>query len=525
LTGYSIVRRSFSSGLLRVASEGDPAGKSIFSRVASRGSIGWNRNIRPASRREQFLFILSLICMLQIAWMRPSQSNSIFFWVRDFGDLETPEPGRPALRTASLPSALVLPQSPDTCAELLQTPRVALLFLTTGHLHHEATWKLWFKSAAGVIPLQTMAMSICKAELASQVLLSAARACKRNSTNVIDNQHLFSVYIHAPPAFAGYHDESLWARRVVTHRVATSWGAHTLVEATRHLIWEAFRDPLNTHFVLLSESDIPLYDPLTMWQQLQAETRSRVDTCRHQEMSAWRWDPRMQTGRLKFHHWRKSPQWLALTRSHASLVLSDEEVFRRFERYCWSSWDAANSRWHKDCFSDEHYFATLLSVEGRDKEGVCESRGVSFTEWEENSAHPKAFSVSAIDAELVRKARAAPRSAAGRSTPECGWRAAQAQAQQQFVPMSSALSTGSSMDICARVYGAAPPTFTAVMPDTCFLMGRKFPRESRSRVRDLFLQCGNGINLLRQDVCEAEGGVRCGTLWGRVKGLFSRYPC
>lgn len=578
------MRRSLSSGLIRAGSDDAHPGKGSSRPPARPGSSRSSR----ATRREVLLLFVALLCVVQLAWMRPSHASSIYMWMR--GQTEEPEPGRPALRHAYLPAKEVLAGSPDACADVLQIPRVALLFLTTGHLHHETAWKLWFKSAGGVLPAQTVATSVCKAEGASRRLVEAARVCKRNSTNPIENQHLFSVYIHAPPIFPGYHEESLWAGRLVQHRVTTSWGAHTLVEATRHLLWEAFRDPLNTHFVLLSESDIPLYDPLTMWQQLQAETRSRVDTCKHQHTSPWRWDPRMevstrylntsctydgasevqiwgytkastaentganksaspapppplvtlfssllpffpslfswlprfplpQTSRMKFHHWRKSPQWVGLTRQHVDIVLRDEEIFRRFERHCWSSWDAAHSRWHRDCFSDEHYFATLLSVEGKDKEGVCESRGVSYTDWEDNSAHPRSFAPAAITTELVKKARAAPLSAAGHATPECDWKAAYAQAQQLFLPVSMALS-GQSVDACSKLWGNEP-YFTAAMPDSCFLMARKFGRDSRTAVRDLFLQCGAEVTLLRPDVCAAEGGTwPCSSLWSRFKHVF-----
>lgn len=159
----------------------------------------------------------------------------------------------------------------------------------------------------------------------------------------------------------------------------------------------------------------------------------------------------------------------------------------------------------------------------RDEEGVCESRGVSYTEWEENSAHPMSFGPDVIDADLVRRARAAPRSAVGNPTDPCSWEKAQAQAQELFLPTEVALS-GQSVEICAGLM-QEKPRFTASMPETCFLTARKFPRESRARVLEVFLQCRNGVNLLRPDVCEAEGGKRCDTWWGRVKGVFSRDAC
>jgi hypothetical protein len=86
----------------------------------------------------------------------------------------------------------------------------------------------------------------------------------------------------------------LWRPYLIKNRVPTEWGTHTLVEATRHLLWEAFRDPANQRFVLLSESDLPIWNSLTMYRQLMAGERSRVDAWWHPDLSGGRWSPRME---------------------------------------------------------------------------------------------------------------------------------------------------------------------------------------------------------------------------------------
>ena len=58
-----------------------------------------------------------------------------------------------------------------------------------------------------------------------------------------------------------------------------SWGAHELVLAARNLLRAAMRDPLNHKFALLSESGVPLYPPATVYSQLMAEDKSRIDSC------------------------------------------------------------------------------------------------------------------------------------------------------------------------------------------------------------------------------------------------------
>lgn len=41
---------------------------------------------------------------------------------------------------------------PANCNDALQLARVALLFLSTGALHHEGLWEAWLSAASGAIP-------------------------------------------------------------------------------------------------------------------------------------------------------------------------------------------------------------------------------------------------------------------------------------------------------------------------------------------------------------------------------------
>ena len=51
------------------------------------------------------------------------------------------------------------------------------------------------------------------------------------------------------------------------------------VEAEKLLLAQALSDPLNSRFVLLSETCVPLYPAPLVWAQLQGETRSRLNAC------------------------------------------------------------------------------------------------------------------------------------------------------------------------------------------------------------------------------------------------------
>ena len=53
------------------------------------------------------------------------------------------------------------------CGEALQLPQVALLFLVKGPMHHEVLWRLWFESAAGLLPTDALAAALCSSNSSS----------------------------------------------------------------------------------------------------------------------------------------------------------------------------------------------------------------------------------------------------------------------------------------------------------------------------------------------------------------------
>jgi hypothetical protein len=153
----------------------------------------------------------------------------------------------PAQHTSDqFPFSLVLPLSLRTSApQALGVPRVALLFLTRGELPHHETWRLWFEAAAGMLPVEQLRAAACPATQAAAAstapaaelewqehqpswrpadsrpvqeswqegLTERADACGWNASSgqtlqgssggPIEQQHLFSVYIHGPPNITG----------------------------------------------------------------------------------------------------------------------------------------------------------------------------------------------------------------------------------------------------------------------------------------------------------------------------------
>ena len=276
---------------------------------------------------------------------------------------------------------------------------------------------------------------------------------------------------------------------------------------------------------------------------------------------------------MESHHWRKSSQWITLTRAHAKVVLDDIDIYRKFEEHCWSAWDHAKDRWFKECFSDEHYFATLLHAKGLGKEGVCNSRGTSFTDWSiPNSAHPKAFGPEDINSSLIIVAR--------ETIPEelkqtedgakvCDWKIAHHQASRMFVQKddllsflnarksqhvlhhlpkdvhaediaengfnihneppglkaSNAINKETTRSLCTASDNefSRPLSFVeSALPPFCFLTARKFPEESIGAVLTLFLECkDSNTNLLRKDVCLAvEKTIPCTSFLSKLTYLM-----
>ncbi len=68
--------------------------------------------------------------------------------------------------------------------------QVALLFLVRTRMNVEPVWEHWFSSVEGLIPRSALPVN-------SSLLPQMKEVCAfKPDDNVIDKQHLFSVYVH-----------------------------------------------------------------------------------------------------------------------------------------------------------------------------------------------------------------------------------------------------------------------------------------------------------------------------------------
>ncbi|KAL4439980.1 hypothetical protein ABPG75_002981 [Micractinium tetrahymenae] len=436
------------------------------------------------------------------------------------------------------PEAAAARDSGAACGEALYVKKVALMFLTTRRLAHEKLWRLWMWDAAGMLPLQALPLAqdaICgpsaSAEAAWQRVLVACagaaaaleKAAKGSAATLLPPQLLFNIYVHAPPNYQGLEFQPLFQGKVLGNRLATQWGSAAIMDAERALLEAALRDPANERFVLLSDTDIPLYDPLTFYQQLMHESKSRVRACRDGHMSIDRWKDAMATPQLKKQHWRKSNQFFGLTRKHAELVAADSKIFRAFKERC-GGWYGDVKQW-KECVPDEHYIPTLLASLGLENETYCGGWGVAYTDWSTHDIHPRSFLPKEVTPHLLKQMRwwCKHQKEAGQD------------AQRMFVPVPELLKAATPQQACHRLQAAggssnntaggtpvpsnssssissgsvpspssnsgnsssaAGPTYAHPIDGSCPLTARKFPAFTALRVRQLFLSsCPAGMQV------------------------------
>ncbi|XP_057466898.1 glycosyltransferase BC10-like [Actinidia eriantha] len=232
-----------------------------------------------------------------------------------------------------------------------KNPKIAFLFLTPGALPFE---KLWDKFLHG-------------------------------------HEGRFSVYVHASKDKPVHFSRYFVNREIRSDKVV--WGKISMVDAERRLLANALKDPDNQHFVLLSDSCIPLHDFDYVYNYLMHTNISFVDCFE---------DPGPHgSGRYSDHmlpevekiNFRKGAQWFTMKRQHAIIIMADSLYYTKFRDYCKPGMDGRN------CYSDEHYLPTFFYM--LDSSGIA-NWSVTHVDWSEGKWHPKSYSAKDITYELLK---------------------------------------------------------------------------------------------------------------------------
>jgi hypothetical protein len=212
-------------------------------------------------------------------------------------------------------------------------PKVGLLFLTRNDVHHPAIWRDF----------------------------------------VEEQPDRVSVFSHAkfPDALKGGFLEGT----LISDRFETSWGTISLVKSTLALLHRALEDKSLTHFVLLSESCVPICPLSEMLRRLRLNPRSRfgwkgLDECSDMQKARASHLPQIPAG-----CWRFQSQWWLLERMAAEWVARADytDVFAGMP------------------IPDEAYFATVLSLLGYPVEDRVVKNDITWVHWGNNRGSPTSF--------------------------------------------------------------------------------------------------------------------------------------
>ncbi|KAE9588229.1 hypothetical protein Lal_00002754 [Lupinus albus] len=217
------------------------------------------------------------------------------------------------------------------------TPKVAFMFLTKGPVLLAPLWERFFKG----------------------------------------NKGLFSIYVHSQPSFNGTVPQSsiFHGRRIPSKEVR--WGENSMIEAERRLLANALLDFSNQRFVLLSESCIPLFNFSTIYTYLMNSTKTFVEAYDLLGLvGRGRYSPKMMP-QVKLSQWRKGSQWFQIDRELAVEIVSDKLYYMVFKKYC-----------NPDCYSDEHYLPTLVSIKFWKRNS---NRTLTWVDWSRGGPHPSRY--------------------------------------------------------------------------------------------------------------------------------------
>ena len=478
-------------------------------------------------------------------------------------------------------NSIQLQRPPDACAEAADFPQVALLLLTKGKVAHEVMWREWFTQAVGKLPLEPAKTALCGGNrnqntseshnrtASPQEIYAVCSAKSKNTPNrehknkkVVDDgdfisrQHLFDVWVHPAVDFPGFPLDSVFYGREIPpeFRVETVWGTHTLIDATRALLAAALTNPRAKKFVLMSESDVPLYSPMALYTQMMSESRSRVNACNNTGGSEQEAEEKLfleqqqeqgekrvfkateklpqrlkpaapLRGRPDWNHndgyrlrddmiaegltlstWRKSWQWIALTRRHAELAVEDIDLDATFRATCRRRWDPD---WcdYRVCYSDEHYFPTLLSMRGVENETDCYGE-LTDRDWSRVAStdpHPWEYRPKEVKAGLIERLRHSERPGCSHSS------TITKTARTQFLDIESLLKNpstagtarGATIDTTEMCAAASQVHVYRPLGPQCPLLARKFLNNTVNAVLATLLPCSKGLGIVNDaENCE-----------------------
>ncbi|XP_057516533.1 glycosyltransferase BC10-like [Amaranthus tricolor] len=233
-----------------------------------------------------------------------------------------------------------------------KNPKIAFMFLTPGSLPFERLWDKFFQGHEG----------------------------------------RFSIFVHASREKPVHVSRYFLGRDIRSDKVV--WGKISMVDAERRLLAHALKDPDNQHFVLLSDSCIPLHNFDYIFNYLMFTNVSFLDCFTDLgPHGSGRYSEHMLP-EVEKNDFRKGSQWFTMKRQHALIVMADSLYYRKFKLYC-----RPGMEYGKNCYADEHYLPTFFRM--IDPVGIA-NWSVTYVDWSERKWHPRSFRAEDVSFELLR---------------------------------------------------------------------------------------------------------------------------
>ncbi|XP_072962052.1 glycosyltransferase BC10-like [Typha angustifolia] len=312
---------------------------------------------RTASKRPMWILVLiSLVCISLIgAYIYPPRRySSCYFFASSvcspFKDW-LPAINSRVLTDEEIASHVVIKDILAMPNVPSKNPKIAFMFLTPGTLPFERLWERFF----------------------------------------LGHEGRFSIYVHASREKPVHVSPIFFGRDIRSDKVV--WGKISMIDAEKRLLANALQDTDNQHFVLLSDSCIPLHNFDYIYNYLMGTNISFVDCFQDPGPHGNDRYSKHMLPEIEEDDFRKGSQWFSIKRQHAVLILADYLYYTKFKLYCKPGWEGRN------CYADEHYLPTLFSMV--DPTGIA-NWSITHVDWSEGKWHPKAYRAQDISYELLK---------------------------------------------------------------------------------------------------------------------------
>ncbi|KAL7590854.1 glycosyltransferase BC10 [Lactuca sativa] len=316
--------------------------------------------LHPPRHRSQLkkpkwiIILVSLVCIfLIVAYIHPPRDSTACY-IFSSSSCKTiarwlPPPER-QLTDEEIASRVVIKNILNSQMET-KNPKIAFMFLSPGSLPFERLWDKFFQGHEGK----------------------------------------FSIHIHASRVKPVHSSRYFQNREIRSDKV--DWGKISMVDAEKRLLANALKDPDNQHFVLLSDSCVPLRGFDYVYNYLIYTNISFIDSFEDPgPHGSGRYSNRMLP-EVEKKFFRKGAQWFTMKRQHAIIVMADSLYYTKFRDYCRPGMDGRN------CYADEHYLPTLFHM--FDPHGVA-NWSVTHVDWSERKWHPKSYRKKDVSLQLIK---------------------------------------------------------------------------------------------------------------------------